>query len=107
MSHGSPNALKLGVAAAALSTDPRQAAQTARQLGFTGVAFGVVAHGLDLTELSSSGRREFRHVLSNANQDLIGLFAELGPKGFGPGADLDRLLARLDRILETAKGLAA
>jgi len=31
----------------------------------------------------------------------------LGAKGFGPGADVDRLLARLDKLLEAAKVLAA
>lgn len=97
----------LAVAAAALSDDPRQAPRTARQLGFAGLAFPAVSPAVDLTTLSATGRREFRHLLGSQDQQLAGVWADLGRKGFGPGADVDRALAQLDRILEAAKGLAA
>jgi sugar phosphate isomerase/epimerase len=46
-------------------------------------------------------------VLAAENRQLIGLRADLGPKGFGPGADVDRLLSRLDKAIEAAAGLHA
>lgn len=36
---------------------------------------------------------------------LVALRLDLGSKGFGPGADVDLELARLDEAMETAKGL--
>src|SRR4051812_6285307 len=98
---------KIAVAAAALSDDPRQAPRTARQLGFAGLAFPAVSSAVDLTDLSATGRREFRHLLGSQDQQLAGVWADLGRKGFGPGADIDRALAQLDRVLEAARGLAA
>src|SRR4051794_17633555 len=98
---------QLAVAATAMSDDPRRAPKVARRLGFAGVAFWAVLPSLDLTQLSATGRREFRHILSSQDQQLAGLWADIGPKGFGPGADVDRVLARLDRVLEAARGLAA
>src|SRR5437868_6300506 len=96
---------KIGIIATALSTDPRAAARAARLMTFDGLQFDAVSSTLDLTSLSLTGRREFRHVLSSAGRELIGLRAELGPKGFGIGADVDQLLARLSKILEAAAGL--
>src|SRR5205823_7187929 len=78
-----------------------------RRLGFAGLAFPAVSSSVDLTGLSATGRREFRHLLGSQDQQLAGVWADLGPKGFGPGADVDRALAQLDRVLEAAKGLAA
>ncbi len=79
----------------------------ARQLKFSGVQFAGYSPSLDVPDLSASGRREFRNMVSGENVRLIGLTADLGPRGFGPGADVDRLLDRLDKLLEAAKGLAA
>lgn len=101
------NRAKIAVAASALSPDARLAPQVARKLGFAGLAFNAFAPGLDLTELSTTGRREFARLLTAQDQQLVGLWADLGPKGFGPGADIDRMLDRLDGVLETAKGLMA
>jgi sugar phosphate isomerase/epimerase len=98
---------KLAVAASALGDDPRQSPKRSQRLGFSGIAFSAFSNTLSLPDLSTSGRREFRHLLSSQNQQLAGIFADLGPKGFAPGADVDRLLDRLDNVLETAKGLAA
>lgn len=103
-----PNSkLKLAVTASALSEDPRRAPQSARQLGFSGLQFSGGSPALKLTDLSASGRREFRHLLSAQDIQLVGLSADLGGKGLGPGADVDRLLAQLDRLLEAAKGMLA
>ena len=98
---------QFAVVAAAFSTDPREAARLSRANGFAGLAFDAFSPALDLTELSQSGRREFRHVLSGNDQQLVGLRVDVGAKGFGPGADVDRLLARFENVMDAAKGLGA
>jgi sugar phosphate isomerase/epimerase len=100
-------ARKYSVLAAALSTDAREAPAIARRLGFDGLLFDAFATDLDVPSLSVTGRREFRHVLSAQDRQLVGLRVDLGAKGFGPGADVDRLLSQFDRVLQSAAGLAA
>ena len=101
------DAIQLGVVASALSDDSRRAARASREMGFGGLLFDAFSSNLDLTHLSSSGRREFARLLTSQDQQLVGLRADLGAKGFGPGADIDRLLSRIDRVMEAAAGLAA
>src|SRR6266550_2140152 len=98
---------RIAVVAGALGTDPRDAARAARVAGFGGMQFDAFTPSLDLTALSQTGRREFRHVLSSNDQQLIGLRVDVGPKGFGPGVDIDRLLAQFQRVMEAAKDLSA
>jgi sugar phosphate isomerase/epimerase len=98
---------KIAVTAGALSTDPREAPVLARQLGFGGLLFDAFSPTLDLTSLSATGRREFRHVIASAGVALVGLRADLGPKGFGLAADVDLLISKLDAVLESAVGLGA
>ncbi len=100
-------ALRIGVTASALSEEVRQVPAIARQLGFDGLLFDAQGLGVDLTALTSSGRREFRHVLSSQDRELIGLRFETGARGLGPGADVDQVLAQLDGAMEAAKGLLA
>jgi sugar phosphate isomerase/epimerase len=99
--------LKIGVVAAALTTDARQAARLSRQLGFDGLLFEAYAPALSLPDLSQSGRREFRHLLGSENRQLVGLRADVGPKGLAPGVDLDQILSRLTKAMEAAAGLQA
>ena len=99
--------LQLGVVAAALSPDPREAVGLSRQLGFAGLQFDGRSSSLDLAQLSASGRREFRRILASQNQQLIGLRTDAGPSGFTPGADVDRALAHVERLMEAAAGLNA
>ena len=98
---------RLATTSRTLSNDPREAAHLARGLGFTGLLFDAYSNALALPDLSLTGRREFRHVLSSNDLELVGLQGDLGAKGFGPGADLDRVIDRLDRAMEAAAGLAA
>lgn len=100
-------AIEFGVVAAAIGSDPRQAARLSREMGFAGLQFDVSSGPLDLIGLSGSGRREFRRVLSSENQQLIGLRYDLGPKGLGPGADVDRALNQAGKAMEAAAGLSA
>jgi sugar phosphate isomerase/epimerase len=98
---------QLAVVAAAFSTDARQAAALSRSNGFAGLLLDAFSGAMDLTELSQTGRREFRHVLSSNDQQLVGLRVDVGPKGFGPGADIDRLLGQFEKVMDAAKGLGA
>jgi sugar phosphate isomerase/epimerase len=99
--------LKIGIVSAALSGDAREATLRARQLGFAGLLFDAYSPQLVLPELSGSGRREFLHVLSEQNQQLAGLRADLEGKGFSPSTDIDRMIARVDRAMEAAAGMGA
>ena len=98
---------QFAVVAATFSTDAREAARAARGAGFAGLQFDAFAPTLDLTTLSQTGRREFRHVLSGNDQQLAGLRVDVGPKGFAPGADIDRLLRQFEKVMDAAKGLGA
>ena len=97
--------LKIGVVSAALSTDPREAVLRSRQMNFAGLLFDAYSPQLALPELSQSGRREFKQVLSAQDQQLIALRADLEGKGFSPSTDIDRMLARVDRAMEAAAGM--
>src|SRR5829696_4340304 len=99
--------LKLAVVAAALSGDARTAPTLARKAGFTGLQFEARTAALDIPELSGTGLREFMRLLTAQDQQLVGLRLDLGTKGLGLGADVDRELSRLISVMEAAKGLAA
>ena len=93
--------------ASALGSDPRGVALAARQVGFDGLLFDAFGPPIDLAGLSGSGRREFRHVLSAQDRQLVGVRVDLGVKGFGPGADVDRLLSQFKTVMEAATALVA
>jgi sugar phosphate isomerase/epimerase len=99
--------LKLAVVASAMSSDPRTAPLLSRKAGFTGLQFDARSSALDVTELSGTGRREFLRLLTAQDQQLVGLRTELGSKGLGLGADVDRELSRLGKVMEAAKGLGS
>ena len=95
----------LAVVATAVSQDPRLAPVRSRDAGFAGLLFDAYSPALNVPDLSDSGRREFRHLLSAQDQRLVGLRWDAGPKGIGPGADVDQVIERLDRVMEAAAGL--
>lgn len=97
-----PDPLKLGITASALGDDLRAIPKAARTLGFAGIQYDAYSNLLDITQLSASGRREFLSLLSAQDRQLIGLRFDAGAKGFGPGADIDRILDRLDKVLQSA-----
>ncbi|HEY0910968.1 MAG TPA: hypothetical protein VGD75_12130, partial [Bradyrhizobium sp.] len=76
-------------------------------MGFAGLQFGAPSSGLDLTTLSTSGRREFLHILSAQDMKMVGFSAAVGDKGLGPAADIDRELDRLDHLMESAAAMGA
>ncbi len=100
-------ASKIAVVASALSNDPRQAPRIAREAGFDGLLFPAYSSAINLPDLSATGRREFRHVLSAQAQQLVALQFDIGPKGFGSEADVDQIVSRLNRVLEAARELGA
>jgi len=97
--------VKFSVMASALTDDVRHAPRLARSAGFVGLVFDGYSSRLNLAELSASGRRDFRHLLSAQDQQLAALSVDIGPKGIDLGADVDRVIARLDTTMETAIGL--
>jgi sugar phosphate isomerase/epimerase len=99
--------IRLGCVASALAGDIRQAPRIAREMGFAGLEVDTDSASLDLSTLSGSGRREVLRLLSSQDQQLIALRTDLGAKGFGPGADVDRQLSQLERAMEAAAGLSA
>ena len=95
----------LAVLAPAVSHDPRVAPARSREAGFSGLLFDAYSPSLNIPDLSATGRREFRHLLSSQDQKLVGLRWDAGNRGFGPGADVDQAVERLDRVMEAAAGL--
>jgi len=101
------HSLLYAINATALSTDPREAAVSSRKLGFAGLLFDAYSSALTITDLSATGRREFRHILSAQDQQLVGFRVDVGIKGFGPGADVDRLLSQFNKVMDAAASMAA
>src|ERR1700685_136981 len=96
---------RLAVVAAAFGAEPRAAIQAARAAGFSAVQLDSRTNSLDLTTLSGSGRRELRSILRSHDLSLASVRIDLGPKGLGPGADVDAVLSRLDSVLQATVGL--
>jgi len=105
MSGSSGNARPLAIVAAAMDDDLRGAALSARGLGFAALQLDIRLGELDLTQLSQSGRREVLSILRSKDLNLAGLRFDLGAKGFGPGADIDAAMDRIEKILLAAAGL--
>jgi sugar phosphate isomerase/epimerase len=97
----------LAVVAAALDPDVRTASRLSRQFGFAGLLLDAAMPGLNLTDLSQSGRREIRQLLQSENQRLAAIRLDLGPNGITPRTDLDKLLSRLDKTLDAAASLGS
>jgi sugar phosphate isomerase/epimerase len=97
--------LKYAVMAGALTDDLRNAPRLGRSMGFAGMVFDAYSPRLNLAELSTSGKRDFRHLLSAQHQQFAALAVDIGPKGILLGADVDRVIARVDTTMETAVGL--
>lgn len=96
--------IQLAVVAEALAGDLREAVRLSRVGGFAGVQ--VDAYGpVNLPDLSVSGRRDLKHLLAVHEQSLVALRVDIGAKGFSTGADVDRVLARLEKAMELAAGL--
>jgi sugar phosphate isomerase/epimerase len=98
---------QLGILSTTFGGDLREAAGLSRRAGFRGMLVPAFSPTFRVTELSTTGQRDVRHILSSQDQQLIGLSVDIGKKGFGPGADVDRILAQMDRVMEAAIGLGS
>jgi sugar phosphate isomerase/epimerase len=96
---------RYAVTAATFSAEPREAIDAARRAGFAGIAFDAVTPAFDSTTLSDTGRREFRSLLASFDLTAVALQVSVGSKGFGPSADLDRLLSQFDRVLQATASM--
>lgn len=99
--------LKFAVPAGVLDEDARSAAAKAKHVGVDGLEFPAYSGTLRLPDLSTTGRREFRHVLSGQQQEIAAVRVDCGPKGLGPGADVDKVISLVDKAIEAARGLGA
>jgi sugar phosphate isomerase/epimerase len=99
--------LKLGIVAGALSGDVREVARLARGVGVEGLLFDAYSAGMSFPDLSASGRREFRHLVSSQDRQLVGLRVDVGPKGLSPQADIDRVVSRMDQAMQAARDVMA
>ena len=102
----STNTPLFAILAAALTDNPHEAPRLARGAGFAGLLFDAYSARFNIPDLTLSGRRDFRHMLAAQDEQLSGLRVDIGIKGISIGADIDRVLARLDRVMECAVGLS-
>jgi sugar phosphate isomerase/epimerase len=102
-----PGPLKISVVASALTTDPHRVARLSRRMGFAGLLLDAGWSALEIPALSATGRRELRRLFASESQELVGLGADIGPAGFGPGADVDRALDQLEPVMQAAAALSA
>ncbi len=91
----------------AFGNDLRAAVPMIRKAGFTGMQIDAAAtRMLDLVELSSSGRREVKRLLDANNLQLASIRIDLGSSGLGVPSDADRLLDRVDSIINASAEMA-
>jgi sugar phosphate isomerase/epimerase len=98
---------RIAVVAAAFSDDPRILPELARSAGFAGVLFDAIGPSLRFDELSATGRRDFGRHLAGHGIALVGLQCQLGRDGLGRGADVDRILSEMRRLMEAARDIAS
>lgn len=94
----------ISVVADALAPDSRDAVRSARDAGFDALTFDVRSTALDLTQLSSTGMRDFQRLLSSNQLNLAALRCG---QGIAPGTGLDQAVAAADEAIRTASALRA
>ncbi len=88
----------------AVDGDLRIAAAGAARRGFD--ALTIPAALLEPRAISTTGRREVRHVLSQHNLTAAGLRHDLAGKGLTKSADADRVIDEMRPVLELARDCA-
>jgi len=95
-------ALKCAVTSGSLADDIRAAAAMAQALKFSGLVVPSRTAAVDLTELSKTGSREYRHIVSSFDLQLVAIECTLGKDGFSLKSDIDRSLSRLSKVITAA-----
>lgn len=96
----------IAVIAGALADDPRDAARLARDAGFDALSFDLRTRGLDFTQLSLTGQREFHKLLSSNRLKLAAIRGPADP-GIAPGPHLDRAVAAAEATIRAAASIRA
>jgi len=78
-----------------------------RELRLMGLSSIELALGAIPSDLSASGQREFRHILSSHELALNAIHVALSGKAFMPGGDIDRALDRTQSAMTHARELGA
>jgi sugar phosphate isomerase/epimerase len=90
---------------ASLSTDLREALQSARRMGFAGAQLPLKSPGLVLPELARTGQRELMRRVGEVGLKLSSLTTSAGRAGLMPSADVDRAIAHLEGAVRCAADL--
>jgi len=98
---------KLSIRAVSLGDDLRQIAPLAQSIGYNGLQLDMAIGQLALAELSTSGSREVRHIISSSNLELDSLCAGIPADMLMNANQHDRVLWMFKRVLQTATSLSA
>ncbi|HQY87584.1 MAG TPA: TIM barrel protein [Tepidisphaeraceae bacterium] len=98
--------IKLSILSNALGSDLRGIALSARKLGAAGVTLQLSAHP-QLRDLSDTGRRDVARLFTQEALAIVGGSIELKPSGFGPKADVEQEIDRIDRAMQMVRQLSA
>lgn len=98
---------RLAIRVASLGQSLRACFPMARAMGYRGVQLDAIASSLDLSELSSSGARELRHLVTREELSLASMWLQLPPESLMVQSRLDRTLWELDRAMRAAATLGA
>lgn len=63
--------------------------------------------GVDLLNLSVTGRRELLHVFQSQGQHVAGIVCSVGPRGLGAKDSVDRQIHWIGKLMEASAGLEA
>ena len=98
---------KLSIRAVSLGDDLRQIAPLAQSIGYHGLQLDMAIGQLALSELSASGAREVRNIISSSNLELDSLFAGIPADMLISANQHDRVLWMFKKVLQTATALSA
>ena len=76
-------------------------------MGVSGLQFEGVSSAMDLTQLSGSGRREFRHVVSSQDQAIASLRGDAGTRVVHRRRCRPGHRGRISKLMEAAAGLGS
>jgi sugar phosphate isomerase/epimerase len=96
---------RLGVVLDSFRQLPREALQSAAQLGFRKIEMPAVSGPVTPTELTGTGRRHLSKYVSSLGLELSALGSDLGSGRFTDSSKLEQSLEKTQAILEMARDL--